>query len=126
MTYQQIIELILPLLAGLVTTLLQQDRLPDWANAIIALVGVGAAAVGTAFLGGQLTGDVRADILIVVSAAVALQTVPWATPLFDWLRTHTSIGKPAQPTPPPSAGGAVAAAAGGVAPIIVSDPPKAA
>lgn len=102
MTPTQALELALPLLTGIMLSILQENHWPDLVNSLIMLAAAVAAGGVTAFFGGQLTGDPAADAGVILVATIALQELPTMQPLFDAIRSSVHpISKPPAPMPAP-------------------------
>jgi hypothetical protein len=97
MNAQQILTLILPLLAYLLSYGLQQMHWSSTINGAIAGCSILVAAVASALLQGKLTGNFYSDLAYVLAASTALQAEAFA-PLSQYLRGNFPI-PPADPTP---------------------------
>ena len=97
MTLQQLLETALPVVAALIIALIQQDTLPNLVNALIAIVVLVLSAFTTVWLGNGLTGRPDADIAVVLTATLALQSVPYFQPYFDYIRNNLLLIAPRAP-----------------------------
>ena len=99
MSIQQMLEIGLPCIAALISYGIQQAHWSARVNTTIAGVSVLLAALASAFLQGQLTGNVYADALLVLSTAIALQSKAFA-PLQQYLLANFTVkSQPVQPEP---------------------------
>ena len=71
-TPPQAIAALLPLLATMVSSWLSQDRLPRFANALIALVALVMTALVCAVLAGNFTGNQQASLLAILGYVAIL------------------------------------------------------
>jgi len=85
-TDQQVFEAALPVIAYIVSYLLQQERWQSWINTTIAGSTVLLAGFCTVLLTHRLTPDILADVLLVASVSAGLQTGALA-PLSQWLKS---------------------------------------
>jgi hypothetical protein len=99
-TLQQIITLALPVVAMIVSYALQQAHFSDRTNTTIASVTVFLAAAATAFINGNLSGNLYLDIVAITTASIALQNSSFQ-PLQKYLQTHV-LAKSNQRTVPPT------------------------
>lgn len=83
----QLITLVLPIVAMLVSQAIQQNHWPKFVNLMIATVTILAASLATLFVQDKLTGNVYGDILLVAGFATALQSDGIA-PLQNYLRQN--------------------------------------
>ena len=97
----QAIAALLPLFATSLSGWLSQDRLPKWANALIALV----ALIGTAFtcvlLSGNFTGNAQASTLLVLGYVALLMSGDLSM-LRGFLVVSSGPLSPFAPAPPPA------------------------
>ncbi len=97
---QQIITILLPLIAALASYIIQRGHYSSTVNTVIAGCSVLLAALASLFLQGQLTGHVQSDAVLVFTTAMALQAESFA-PLQKYLRVNFNlpgVGTPPTPT----------------------------
>jgi hypothetical protein len=90
---QAFLKLALPLLAMLVSYIIQQAHWSDRANTWVAGITTLGAAGGSLFLQGQLTSNIYEDFLLIATLAAALQGEAFA-PLQRWLRSNVISTSP--------------------------------
>jgi len=73
-TTPQAIAALLPLIATMLSSWLSQDRLPRFANALIALVALVMTALVCAVLAGNFTGNQQASLLAVLGYVAILMS----------------------------------------------------
>ncbi len=100
MNIQQIITMILPLLAYLISYGLQQMHWSPTVNGVIAGFSILLAAAVSAVVQGKLTGNVASDMAYVLAASTALQAEAFA-PLSKYLRGNFPV-PPTSPFVPPT------------------------
>ncbi len=88
-TLPQDITILLPLLVTLVSGILSHQRLPTWANALIAGSVVVLASLGAVLLGQGFSRDLVADFLLIAAYVAALMASPLLAPLHEWLTLNT-------------------------------------
>jgi hypothetical protein len=71
-TIPQGVAALLPFAATMISSWLSHLKLPNWANALIALVFLVGTAVGSLFLAGNITGNLQASILLVLGYVFVL------------------------------------------------------
>lgn len=96
MDAQQIITMLLPLIAAGASYIIQRGHYTPTVNTVIAGCSVLLAALASLFLQGQLTGHVQSDAVLVFTTAVALQAESFA-PLQKYLRVNFNL--PGSPPP---------------------------
>ncbi len=72
LTIPQQVAALLPLFATLISGFFSHDRLPRWANALIALIALVATAVVCLWLAGNFTGNAQASVLAVLGYVAIL------------------------------------------------------
>ena len=105
------IALFLPIIAAVVSYLMQQEHWPTvvtdrekaWLNGTVAALTIVCAVIVDQFIQGKLTGNAQGDILLIGSATAALQVETYR-PLQQWLREigfppPAAPAVPAEPTP---------------------------
>lgn len=65
-TVPQSVAILLPFAASSIASWLSHDKLPGWANALIALVALVGTAVGAWLLAGNFTGNVATSVSAVL------------------------------------------------------------
>jgi hypothetical protein len=100
---QNILETALPLIAYLVSYVIQQGRWTAKTNTAIAGVTIVLAACGTLFIQHKFTGNVLADFLAIAAISGGLQTESLA-PLSKWIRGNvvSTDGSTSQSSSTPS------------------------
>jgi len=87
LTDQQAFEAALPVIAYIISYLLQQEHWSRWINTTIAGSTVLLAGFCTVLLSHRLTPDILADVLLVASVSAGLQSGALA-PLSQWLKSR--------------------------------------
>jgi hypothetical protein len=72
LTIPQGVAALLPLISTMLSGWLAQDRLPRWANALIALVALVGTAILCLVLAGNFTGNAQASVLAVLGYVALL------------------------------------------------------
>ncbi|MBA2285850.1 MAG: hypothetical protein H0W02_10225 [Ktedonobacteraceae bacterium] len=88
-TLPQTLTIVLPFIVTLVSGVLSQQRLPAWANALIAGTCVVLASLGAVLLGQGFSRDLVADFLLIAGYVAALMASPLLAPLHEWLTLNT-------------------------------------
>ena len=95
---QAALAIIIPLIGTLLPGILSQDRLPEWANAIISGLTVIAISVVSGMLASRFTGNVYADSAVFVAILSSMMAGPLKG-LTPFLQSKVfSFGKPVAPT----------------------------
>ena len=96
---QAILAIAVPLIGTTLPGILSQDRLPDWANAIMSGLAVVGISIASGLLASRFVGNVYADAGVFVAILSSMLAGP-LKPLTPFLQTKVfSFGSPVKPTP---------------------------
>lgn len=104
------IAFIVSLLVSALSNYLRSDKLPRWANALIAILSIVVIALAMVWLTTGFTANLRQDVLLIIGMIVALFSgLKEVSALLDILQAANSPLAPASSQPPtpivPSKGG---------------------